>query len=923
MQRIVDRLLRGATTRWLAAPWLAAFLALSAHAAPQARFVATPVQGDPCVAPCAVHFDAIGDGASATVDSAYPREFHTLLFEWDFGEPGAGTWSVTGADKNQALGAIAGHVYAQPGPYTVTLTVTNPAGETSIAEAPVEIADPDAEFSASETWCFANSGVPGGVGFESCPSSLSSNQLVIEADTPGGFDAALGGSFCDAGGGKARCLFRAGDTFGASGFSGLAQTAPGPGLISRFGPGANPRIVGGRGFLGLGDGWTVAHFDVELDTAVALPMPLFLLLPERQRVLVWDVRARGLREACFESATGGTVTDHSDLVGIVELDCRNVPGSNHAGLFLRAERVLVQGNSIDNAYEGQFALRTVHFPRSIVQHNRVQRPQEDSAAQHNAIQIRAWAGAQAQPGPTIPPESSPTEWVIVSDNVISQDNSFEIIRTCQTNTCTDWEGAPDLRDVVFESNFLFVSTGGTGGPGRQSGVFWLQGGDLTVRNNVVDLQGVDPTNPNEQIRLVNHGSNAPSEPGLVDDRVHVLNNVIYFDEATQRTFRFCQSDAGSGHECRNNLAWLPNQTGPRFVDDGQYLSSNNVFAAENPFVGPIPDQGQTFAQDFEPGAQAAQIIDLGYDFGDGPSQVRLDFAGRCRPADGDQVGGVDWDVGAFEVSADTDCRQTTSTTSTTTTTPPTTTTTTTTAPPTTTTTTPATTTTTTPPTTTTTTTAPPTTTTTTTTAPPTTTTASPTTTTTTTAPPTTTTTLPAPACTAGFGFTGGSFSVNEKSPGQEKLKATLARGPNVTQADFGDPSAADGTVVALYVFDDDGQVAALAIDRAGESCGTKPCWKALDGVPPNGKGFRYEDAARSASGVRSLELEGGVAGKSSIALSAANRATKGQTTLPTGIAQALSDTSSVTLQLHTSEGACFSTTLFDVIRQEPGYFKAR
>jgi PKD repeat protein len=921
MQRFVKPLSCWATTRWLAAPWLTAFLALSAHAAPQAHFTATPLQGDPCVAPCAVHFDAIGDGASATVDPAYPREFHTLLFDWNFGQPGGGSWPVSGVDKNQALGAIAGHVYAQPGTYPVTLTVTNPAGETSVAQQLVVVADPNAVFSASDTWCFANSGTPGGPDFAACPTAQASQHVVIGSGTAGGFDMALGASFCDAGNSKGRCLFRSGDTFLANGFLGLAQTAPGPGLISSFGAGARPRIVGGPGFLGLGDGWTVAHFDVALDSTAAPSLPLFLLNPERQRVLVWDVRARGLRALCFESATGNTATVHSDLVGIVELDCLNAGSSDLAGLFLRAERVLVQGNSIDNAYEGQFTLRTVHFPRSIVQHNRIQRPQEDSANQRNAIQIRAWAGDQLS-GPPAPPTPSPTEWVIVSDNVISQDNAIMTIRTCQTNTCTDAVSAPDVRDVVFERNFLFLSSGGTGGPGAQLRVFWLQGGDLTVRNNVVDLQGIDPTGPGE-IQLVGQDANMASGPGLLDDRVHVLNNVMYFDEPTARAFRFCNSlAAGSGHECRNNLAWLPNQTGLQEADDGSFLSSNNVFGAENPFVGAVPGQGQTSAAHFVPSAQATDVIDSGYDFGNGPSQVPLDFAGECRPADGDQSGGAGWDVGAFEVAADTACRQTTPTT-TTTTAPATTTTTTTVAPaPTTTTTTvaPA-------PTTTTTTVAPATTTTTTTVAPATTTTTTtvaPVTTTTGPTSSTTTTTVPEPSCTAGFGFTSGWFSVNEKSAGREKLKATLVRGPLVTQASFGDPSAVGGTAVALFVYDDTGaQVAALAVDRAGESCGTQPCWKPLGDVPPAGKGFAYKDPAASASGVRSLKLKGGVAGKSSISLSAANRATKGQTALPTGIAAALSDSSSVTLELHTSDGACFSATLFEVVAQEPGIFKAR
>ncbi len=643
-------------------------LSLAAHAAPDARFTATPIQGDPCVAPCAVHFDAIGDGSSATTDPAFAREFHTLQFEWNFGDPGAGTWSVTGEDKNTALGAIAGHVYTQPGSYDVTLVVRNPAGETSTAEAEVEVADPDAVFSDSDTWCFANTGVPEGAGFEACPSALASRHVVIPADEAGGFESALGASFCNAGASKARCLFRAGDTFLATSFLVLAQTEAGPGLLSRFGAGANPRVTGGDGFLALGDGWTVANFDVELDPEAAVPDPLFSLFAQRGRVLVWDVRARGLRSYCFVSQTGFNAVVHSDLVGIVELDCRNESPSEQGGLFLRAERVLVLGNEIDEAYEGEFTFRSVHFPRSIIQHTRFERPQEDDGNQRNAIQIRAWAGLNSSGEPS-PPEPSPTEWVIVSDNVISQDNAPGIIRTCQTNSCGDGATAPDLRDVIFERNFLFLTNGGTGGLGRMSRTFWLQGGDLTVRNNVVDLQGVDPTGTSEPVRLALQDPNEPSSTDLLDDRVHVLNNVIYFDEETERPFVFCTSLAGSDHECRNNLAWLPNQTGSQEADTGDFVSSHNVFADENPFMGPVPGQGLSSPVDFVPGPQSVDVIDSGFDYASGLSQVRRDFGARPRPADGDEDGNADWDVGAWEVSSDpTPTTTTTTTTSSTTTT---------------------------------------------------------------------------------------------------------------------------------------------------------------------------------------------------------------------------------------------------------------
>jgi PKD repeat protein len=622
-------------------------------AAPNASFVATAVQGPVCVAPCAYHFDAIGNGGDRTTDASFPRAFHTLLFHWDFGDPGSGIWAVSGRRRDTALGGIAGHLYEHPGTYTVRLTVTNPYGESDVVESQVVVTDPDSYFPASDTWCFANSGTPGGAGFAACPTTLAARHVVIPATTAGGFDLALSSTYCGASLAKKRCLFRAGDRFLSSSITALSPAA-GAGLVARFGDGADPRVTGGPGFLVLRDRWTVFGFDVEFGNGGS-PLPLFRAIQQNSNITVAQVRGRNVRSVCFETETGIS-PGQSDLIAIVGIDCLHANASL-AGLYIRAERVLVLGNVIDNAYQGQFVLRTVHFPKSVVAHNALLRPLNNPAGQRNTVQIRAWA-ANGTGGAQPPP--APTRWVVFADNHIGQDNASVFVRTCQTNDCTDSTQAQDVRDVIFERNFLFFTKQPGGTPSRMARAFWIQGGDVTVRDNVVDAQGIEAGNAPEQDRLVSQGFNMASGPaGLDDDRIHVVNNVVYFDESVQRTFRICESlSAGSGHRCQNNLVHLPNHTGQKYPDDGTpgWQSSNNLIAGASPFGAPIPDQGLSSPTSFKLAAGAAGAVDAGYDFDVLDAGTRLDFGARCRPADGmDADGAAHWDVGAWEQSSDVEC----------------------------------------------------------------------------------------------------------------------------------------------------------------------------------------------------------------------------------------------------------------------------
>ena len=641
---------RGAmATFWIL---LATIVAPRADATPDARFVASKIQGTTCVAPCAVHFDAIGNGSDLTRDTSFPRAFHSLLFFWEFGDPGSGTWAVSGKSKDRAIGAIAGHLYANPGTYGVRLTVTNAYGESDTAEAQVVVTDPDAHF-ASTTWCFANSGSPGGAGFESCPTRTTSRHVVIGANVAAGFDLALGTGYCNASQAKNRCLFRAGDTFRSNGLLTLSQTG-GPGLLTRFGEGSDPKIVGGDGFVSIRDGWTVADFDVELGTGNSLSF--VQVNPQRRNVTAARLRARNLGGSCFTIQTGSVPT-HNDLIAAIELDCVHVPPSVGTSIYLRAERTLVMGNSVDLNYLGEFTLRTVHFPHSLIEHNRFTRPNA-GPVERNVMQLRAWTGNTSGGPANNGPAASPTEYVIVSDNDLSQDNASMVIRTCQTNTCGDAPDAQNMQHLIFERNFFqFTSQPGGDGPSLMPRVLWLEGGDITIRDNIFDLQGIKLGDGQNTDRLVQQGPNVPSSSGLNRDDVHVLNNVVYFDESINRPFRLCSSmSGGTGHRCQNNLVYVPNHRGSRQDTEGTgWLASNNVFTTTNPFVRAVPGQGASSPTDFQLNPAADIALDAGYDFGTEDTGVQLDFGTGCRPADGNADSVADIDIGAWERNADTVC----------------------------------------------------------------------------------------------------------------------------------------------------------------------------------------------------------------------------------------------------------------------------
>jgi cysteine-rich repeat protein len=172
-----------------------------------------------------------------------------------------------------------------------------------------------------------------------------------------------------------------------------------------------------------------------------------------------------------------------------------------------------------------------------------------------------------------------------------------------------------------------------------------------------------------------------------------------------------------------------------------------------------------------------------------------------------------------------------------------------------------------------------------------------------------------PTCT-GTGFGKASLLAKDEA-GKEKMLVKFIKGPALGQPDFGNP-VGGSTAYRLCVWRDGPTlVADYEVDRAGDTCGSSPCWSVLGAAPPNGSGYRYKDTLATSDGIGFMSLKGGAAGKSKLLI-------KGKGAALPPLTAALQSATSVTLQLHGDDAPqCLETTLTTISKQLPTQFKAK
>ncbi len=659
---------------------LLACLASNATAGITPSFTARPIQGTTCVAPCAVHFDAIGKGAlstvpyvtEATTDSVFNHEFHTLLYEWDFDDPNSGTWSAGAAaaagtppSKNYDMGPIAGHVYENPGTYTVTLTVTNPAGERATTTREVTVEDASTYISEANTYCFANTAGT----FQGCPldddndgtceagESSASDNCTVTAD----LDTALeGGDGCTGGTedcadydvGMRRILFRRGDTFTASTTLDPYHGTT-PGIVGAFSSGAKPVFNLAGNIAESGDGWTFVDL-----TYTGCNLSCFTGVNGDDRTTYLRVEAPAYGNACWEynASLGGSFVQWARLWAFIDSSCTGSPTQAGYGSWPGMKYLLFMGNTIShdpNEHGDDTTLRARHLNHALFAHSTF----TDPSPGREHLQLRTFDTVSG-----IDYSDGGAGKVLVQDIRTEETgtNSFYTVRVCvdagcncglNPSTCGDnTEGTiVPVTDYIFERNFFAHETG-TQGVTKKAGVFELQGGRMTVRNNVVDLSDSFDTAGLSFVRVL--GEPVSKVYGdTPDDYYSIHHNTIYFSHAWSTDFPIVDENVANGTGCTadcyafNNLLVAPNFTAS-VTTTGFTGTGTTDIQTPNPFVGAVPARNVAEIDDFALAAASAPI-DAGYDFivgTDGDRWVHADALGNCR-RDGQ------WDIGAFEYGA--------------------------------------------------------------------------------------------------------------------------------------------------------------------------------------------------------------------------------------------------------------------------------
>jgi hypothetical protein len=532
----------GQARGWRFFPVLSCALALApvlVHAAPTASIVANRTNG---FAPLAVRFDATGsdcDGNGAV--GQWNQDLEQCHYSWDFGdinappyEYGAAARAGQAPSANKAQGFVAGHVFENPGIYTVELMIRNPNGQ----EARSTLAITVNAFSGA-TYCFRSS-TSGS--FAGCPSG------AVQVTTSN-FNTALGPSHCNIGSGTKRCLFRRGDTFSASGQTNASGSGT---IIGAFGSGDRP-IITGSDFTGIGSGSNVVVMDLDFNGAANTGGTHRLFYRTRHR----NVNLPG----------GAAIMWYGSNLTSLYVVRTEISGSSRS-VYAMATDSLYLGNKWSNAGGYSHNSRIGRLNKTVIASNELG-PSGDG----HVLKLVGEGLSCAT-----------SRYAVIRDNVFYKTSEgFNWVVSLRPQGAGD-DFAHPIENVLVESNFWTGS--GIGASGDRVALHVSQTPNLTIRNNIVDLTAAYAS----AVRLDSGSATISGCNPAQSSNVTLMNNSAVWGSSSPPSGPesiFNAASGVSGVRMVNNLFYRAANWSPVAFGCGGSscsVSSNNLVVTTNPFV---------------------------------------------------------------------------------------------------------------------------------------------------------------------------------------------------------------------------------------------------------------------------------------------------------------------------------------------------
>ncbi len=465
-------------------------------------------------APLAVHFGAV-DSASGVIQPP-DNEFDHHHYAWDFGDTSGGNWAVDKQSRNVATGFVAGHVFVEPGTYTVNLALTDDQQQVNTYKQVIEVLNPETATDLT-TYYVATNGLDSNTGTtESTPFATYAH--AMEQVGP-----------------NTRILFRRGDTWQCA--TGWID-CDGPGIIGAYGSGNKP-VLQFTGERGIQFGWSSDNRDWRI---VGLRFEgngeseaIFSEGARLNQMLVWDVEIESWRAGIVISANCSDLDQNVVAASKIQ-DIRAA-----WTIYMGGTRSFIQGNHLDKQ-----STTESHTFRNYCANGFSATHNYFAPALHSCMKLH-----------------SPT-WVDTgfnSENITITDNVFEGSNWTVNLGPQNADNDERVNNVRYERN-LHLRTSNT----SISLTVWAK--DVTVQNNIfisnegdsyravkIEQRGIEP--PPHGTRVYNNtffdeqglGGFTPVSINPEANDTKVFNNLL-----APISGDFIIDGTGSGLEQGNNLA---------------------------------------------------------------------------------------------------------------------------------------------------------------------------------------------------------------------------------------------------------------------------------------------------------------------------------------------------------------------------------